>query len=515
MFVGINNRYNDSINNYRRNRSNSASNLSTNGNGVTMDSSNVCDSVTLSVKSKDSLSIGDKLNVVDYDDIPYGPGIVAKLRSKFLQYSLQTTQQQTCPSNNSTNATYAWVKRCNRTPPVNNNNVSSIKPVANVKPIQIAASAVNLNNKSNSSSVKSCTKAPQPAPRKSIIKDRNEESNNNNNNHNNQSHNADVINKKNSSLSGSFTNNASIYENDSDLTTNLINNASNEALNKTLSGHSVITSSSNTSNTANNCNNNNSATVNSDSTSSIKSWPQVIKSTANIPTATSIVNKNIGGTTMIFDFRGKNVRANVAVQSPPFSIHRPSSLSSSNHNDDEDDYNYNGSMEVPQPCGIIFIGENVVVGRGSLLVNRNKRLTIQFNDNATETFEYPSESSMMEDNYTSQSCSPVPYQNCNKTPDLTVINSTSATTSLRNNTILGGSNSGSLASYKPAFLNTKEPGFELGISRLTKSEDKVRQSSSINANNDDTHEDEFSMIKPANPKETASWSSSTALDLLF
>lgn len=74
---------------------------------------------------------------------------------------------------------------------------------------------------------------------------------------------------------------------------------------------------------------------------------------------------------MIFDFRGKNVKANLAVQSTPFGLPR-SSLNGSINQDD--DFNYKGSLEVPEPCGIVFEGECVIIGKGSLLVNRNKKV---------------------------------------------------------------------------------------------------------------------------------------------
>ena len=42
--------------------------------------------------------------------------------------------------------------------------------------------------------------------------------------------------------------------------------------------------------------------------------------------------------------------------------------------------------------GITFIGENVVVGRGSLISTRNKNLSIRFDDdNLSSMFEYEAE----------------------------------------------------------------------------------------------------------------------------
>lgn len=43
------------------------------------------------------------------------------------------------------------------------------------------------------------------------------------------------------------------------------------------------------------------------------------------------------------------------------------------------------------PRGVMFEGDNVIVGKGSLLNKRNKQLKIKFDEADPETFEYPSE----------------------------------------------------------------------------------------------------------------------------
>lgn len=41
------------------------------------------------------------------------------------------------------------------------------------------------------------------------------------------------------------------------------------------------------------------------------------------------------------------------------------------------------------------MGDNVIVGKGSLLITRNKQLSIKFDDSSTLTFEYPSEEALL------------------------------------------------------------------------------------------------------------------------
>ncbi|CAN7993766.1 unnamed protein product, partial [Ixodes hexagonus] len=85
-----------------------------------------------------------------------------------------------------------------------------------------------------------------------------------------------------------------------------------------------------------------------------------------------------GGTTsMVFDFRGKNVKPHLAVSPAPGA--------------DFDELDSSSDEPLPFPSGIVFIGENVRIGRGALLTTRNKKLKIQFDDSALVTIEYPSE----------------------------------------------------------------------------------------------------------------------------
>lgn len=89
-------------------------------------------------------------------------------------------------------------------------------------------------------------------------------------------------------------------------------------------------------------------------------------------------------TSMVFDFRGKDVVPHVAVLPVPFgckALHPKKKKSllidgkevvngNGVASDDEDEYHVDYS--VPAPCGVVFEGENVKIGRGSILSVRNK-----------------------------------------------------------------------------------------------------------------------------------------------
>ncbi|GFW74243.1 uncharacterized protein TNCV_2524471 [Trichonephila clavipes] len=85
-------------------------------------------------------------------------------------------------------------------------------------------------------------------------------------------------------------------------------------------------------------------------------------------------------TSIVFDFRGKDVVPHVAVLPVPFgckSLHpkkRPvvdgKEVTNGTASDDEDEEFVDYS--VPPPSGVVFEGENVKIGRGSILSTRNK-----------------------------------------------------------------------------------------------------------------------------------------------
>ncbi|GIY04263.1 uncharacterized protein CDAR_253811 [Caerostris darwini] len=89
-------------------------------------------------------------------------------------------------------------------------------------------------------------------------------------------------------------------------------------------------------------------------------------------------------TSIVFDFRGKDVVPHVAVLPTPFgckalhpkksSKEAPGSNGAASDDEDEDYVDYS----VPPPSGVIFEGENVKIGRGSILATRNKDVSNLF-----------------------------------------------------------------------------------------------------------------------------------------
>lgn len=90
-------------------------------------------------------------------------------------------------------------------------------------------------------------------------------------------------------------------------------------------------------------------------------------------------------TSMVFDFRGKDVVPHVAVLPVPFgckALHpkkRPLLIDgkeapNGNGVASDDDDEYHMDYSVPPPCGVKFEGENVKIGKGAILATRNKEV---------------------------------------------------------------------------------------------------------------------------------------------
>ncbi|CAL1270664.1 unnamed protein product [Larinioides sclopetarius] len=234
-------------------------------------------------------------------------------------------------------------------------------------------------------------------------------------------------------------------------------------------------------------------------------------------------------TSIVFDFRGKDVVPHVAVMPTPFgckSLHskkRPvvdgKEVSNSNGvatDDEDEDY---VDYSVPPPCGVIFEGENVKIGRGSILATRNKDLKITFDDEVDgNTFVYPSETSLLED--MDRSLSPT------TPPENEIIPNGQpppASSKLKTNTSIGNSSAGGLSTYTPSVLRTVdnfEPGMFRPSSAPAEKEDEKNRNSEEEENKEirDEHEGDASseMLKPADPDLISSWSLSAGTsDLLF
>lgn len=94
-------------------------------------------------------------------------------------------------------------------------------------------------------------------------------------------------------------------------------------------------------------------------------------------------------TTIVFDFRGKNVKPNVAVQPRMFGLVSPASGGRCVNGGSDNGYDNNngydschhddGSIDFPigdSRHNVTFEGDNVIVGNGSLLIKRNKQVNI-------------------------------------------------------------------------------------------------------------------------------------------
>lgn len=171
---------------------------------------------------------------------------------------------------------------------------------------------------------------------------------------------------------------------------------------------------------------------------------------------------------MIFDFRGKNVKPQLAITSP---FGRSAVIQTSESDADQE----KESPESPELTPtLIFLGENEIIGNGSLLKMRNKKLRIHFNDNSlTSTYEYPSESSLCQhfDHYINE---------------LDTMNHTNG--------------------------DNQQPVVTDRLVAPQKEDHPVSSSSSSPGETIATE----TLIKPANSEEASSWSaSSAASDLLF
>ncbi|XP_063973226.1 uncharacterized protein LOC135160528 [Diachasmimorpha longicaudata] len=126
-----------------------------------------------------------------------------------------------------------------------------------------------------------------------------------------------------------------------------------------------------------------------------------------------------------------------------------------------DEGDWEMSRGPPSPCDVLFINDNVLInGRSNLIrTPRNHKHRIQFDDEATRTFEYPSEASMLEDDASGESSATGHDDHQSAVNNKTTCSSTTGNSA---SPILGG---GGLASYTPSKVDLTSDGFELGITR--------------------------------------------------
>ncbi|XP_026274450.1 uncharacterized protein LOC113203792 [Frankliniella occidentalis] len=180
------------------------------------------------------------------------------------------------------------------------------------------------------------------------------------------------------------------------------------------------------------------------------------------------------------------------------------------------------SCDPPSPCTVVFEGSNVIInGRSNLRKQQSPRqprkLRIQFNDEATTMFEYPSEASLLEDGAHGAAPPPPPSGPAPAPP------SSAPAPGLP--VPLG---SGSLASYTPSKLQMGvSETFQLGVTRAPSSSSPSSSSpddaasGASTASSVDTIEADHSdlgdsdHLKPAREGESVTWSEESGTDLLF
>lgn len=236
-------------------------------------------------------------------------------------------------------------------------------------------------------------------------------------------------------------------------------------------------------------------------------------------------------TSIVFDFRGKDVKPNISLNPAPFGC-RPAKVSRNSNGqkkrsgsplrsgvngvgatskdyevedepdtEDEEEEDWDEmdiGADLPAISGIVFTGENIKIGRGAFLETRNKKLTIQFDDRATSTFEYPSENaspSPLEEN--GSESSPLEENGSELFDPSTAISSAA-------NSRLG------LSNYTPQVLSSNTD-FELGVSQLNHkhnfpSPDKSEVIDDVPI---------MDVIVPAKPEDTGGWSATESIDILF
>ncbi|XP_022244865.1 uncharacterized protein LOC111086416 [Limulus polyphemus] len=214
--------------------------------------------------------------------------------------------------------------------------------------------------------------------------------------------------------------------------------------------------------------------------------------------------------TIVFDFRGKNVQANLALK-PQFCgkssdpVFQKKALTGSDlyngivfdgnfgesqdYEDEESSYReVDVRQNFPPVSGLAFIGENTKVGKSAFLTTRNKKLRIQFDEEPT-TFVYPAGTSHIQNDLEGS-------------PDSNLLNR-DATTQI--STEISGVTD-TFSSYTPSMLSTGNK-FQLGLSRPIH-----RRPPSLHSNGPTSPLK--NVPKPAETDESTSWSTSSS-DLLF
>ncbi|XP_063604153.1 uncharacterized protein LOC134779800 [Penaeus indicus] len=164
--------------------------------------------------------------------------------------------------------------------------------------------------------------------------------------------------------------------------------------------------------------------------------------------------------------------------------------SSTDGDDDDPNLDYLDARPgvLPAPSGIVFEGEAVIInGRSNLQRQpKTKKLNLSFDDTLTQTYEYPSELSLMEEM---------------GSPGDDLLPS--------NTTLDSPSSQGGLASYTPSKIQLGST-FELGVSRTPP---PVQAPPPVPSAPSERVEEDY--LRPADESETVTWSAESTSDMLF
>lgn len=159
----------------------------------------------------------------------------------------------------------------------------------------------------------------------------------------------------------------------------------------------------------------------------------------------------------------------------------------------------------PSPCNVAFENANVIINGRSNIKNRVKdqrRMSIQFNESLTSTFEYPAECCVSEDGTISPAVD-----------DGHRSNSDGNSNFMASTPIL----SVPLGNYVPMKASTFSNDFQLGVTR-TQHNNMVAAANGINEHESDAGVSDTANgnddIKPANDEQTIAWSEGVS-DMLF
>ncbi|XP_044728988.1 uncharacterized protein LOC123292405 [Chrysoperla carnea] len=172
----------------------------------------------------------------------------------------------------------------------------------------------------------------------------------------------------------------------------------------------------------------------------------------------------------------------------------------------------------PSPCNVEFENDNILIdGKSSFcIVPKRKKMKIQFDDSATETYEYPSENSLMDESSLSTSTT-------TPTTAISTANNNNSSLGLTSNNVSAEAAPSPLGTllqnYTPSKVVLSSEYFQLGVTRSSNStpttdgQTTTTTTSSSSATLNSFDENDY--LKPAMEVDNITWGSETVADLLF